>query len=62
MTVESLSDAPISVEVQIRTILDDAWARISQRIDYKRSNIVSVDNKNSLKKIRAMIDKIEDTI
>ena len=52
-------DESISVEIQIRTILDDAWARVSQTIDFKKQNSVTAKNYKKLKKLRKIIDEFE---
>jgi ppGpp synthetase/RelA/SpoT-type nucleotidyltranferase len=49
----------VPVEIQVRTILEDAWARVSQTIDYKKNNVVVRRNDKILKKLRDMIDEIE---
>jgi ppGpp synthetase/RelA/SpoT-type nucleotidyltranferase len=49
----------VGVEIQVRTILDDAWARISQTIDYKKNNVIVKKNDRVLRKLRDMIDEIE---
>ena len=53
---------PVPVEMQVRTILDDAWARVSLTIDYKKNNAIVKRNERMLKKLRAMIDEIEEDL
>ncbi len=52
----------LPVEVQIRTILGDAWARISQIIEYKKSNTIVKKNERILKKLRDMISEVEQEL
>jgi hypothetical protein len=53
---------PVAVEIQVRTILDDAWARVSLTIDYKKNNAIVKRNERVLKKLRVMIDDIEEDL
>jgi Region found in RelA / SpoT proteins len=55
-------DGTVQVEVQVRTILEDAWARVSQTIDYKKNNVVAKRNERILKRLRDMIDEVENEL
>jgi hypothetical protein len=51
--------APVPVEIQVRTILDDAWARVSHAINYKKNNVMVRRNDKILRKLRDYIDEVE---
>lgn len=54
-----LFDGTLPVEIQIRTVLEDAWARVSQTIDYKKKNVVIKRNEKLLRRLRDVISEIE---
>lgn len=58
----NLVDGRVGVELQVRSILEDTWARISQTMDYKKNNVVNKRNEKILKKVQEALDDIENNL
>ncbi|MFC3686016.1 GTP pyrophosphokinase [Hydrogenophaga luteola] len=52
----------IGVEVQVRTILSDAWARHSHRLLYKRSNLMDEYHIRSFARNAAMLENLDENM
>jgi len=57
----SISENRIGCEIQIRTVLEDGWARLSELYSYKSGKISAVNTKN-LKELSKLRDKGEELV
>ena len=54
------SDRPIGCEFQVRTIYEDAWARVSSAVQYKASTKVKKRNSKVLRELSELRDRCQD--
>jgi hypothetical protein len=52
--------AELCAEIQVRTVLQHAWAAIDHRLNYKRANEIPVELKRQLFRISALLEVADD--
>jgi putative GTP pyrophosphokinase len=57
---EYRSFAPLTAEVQVRTVLQDAWAAISHKLDYKSEAEVPISSRRKLFRVAALLETGDD--